>query len=351
MSDPEKLSSLLVSSTATAPCSRPKIFVINSHGKCPSHLEPIQKLPVDVVTACKLGSSHFRALFKPGTDELSPHLTLSFKEMLKKQPSRASLSEQALESIKEMSALGITDSHPELHRVDTSMRDIELFCPGAAMAEGVYAIYSDDTMLDVSTHFGLETVKHSDRIGFACSTSKFPKQLPDKMVKALNDVRDKLNKQKSEISSKPAHVKQTLQLEIEHYNSTVDMVNSMSTTSRVQPGNKLLSNILDIGMQTGIINPETDCVVVFACRKIKDRPILVPLPPFPSPSPSPSPVGRPRLNSKSVVSTCRKIKKHKKTRRLKLKNKYQTKRIKQLKSAPDRPTANTRISHQAMAGV
>jgi len=268
---PKKISSLILPSATPSLSDRPKILVINSHGSCPTDADMIQELPVDVVTTSKLGCPHHRALFKPGTDELTPHLTLSFKEMLKSHRGHAQLSEQAIKTIEEMSARHITESHPELHPVDSSLEDIELFCHGAAMAEGVYAIYSDDTMVDVSSHFGLTTIKHDERVGFVNPNSKFPTPVPERIIKALRNVHDTLQALKSTMFSKSEPEKRRLNLEIEHYNSTIDMVSSITQTSRLQPSNYLLSNLLNTGIRNGIINPKTDCVVVFACRKIKER--------------------------------------------------------------------------------
>jgi hypothetical protein len=329
MSEIRRLSSLRLASTGTAPLSRPKIVVINSHGNCPSEVDDIQKLPVDVVTACKLGLPHFRAVFKPETEtkELAPHITLSFKEMLKHQPGHRSLSEQALEAITRMSTLGITHSDPEIHRVNTSMRDIELFCPGPAMAEGVYAIYTDDnTILDVSQFFGLKM--NNDRVGFQRKASTCTGPISEETVRALEKEYNELNDQKPTLFNKQPHERQTLALAIEHYNSIVDMVHGLSTVSRIFPERTLLSTVLNTGIASGIINPDTDCVVVFACRRVKTK----------------SPM--PKSKSNKIVM---KIKKRK-TRHLKLK-KHKQNRTKQLKSAPDLLIANTRSSHQAMAGV
>lgn len=324
MSEFKRISSLLLASTATVPPSRPKIVVINSHGNCPSEVDDIQKLPVDVVTACKLGLPHRRAVFKPETEtkELAPHITLSFKEMLKHPPGHRSLSEQALEAITLMSTLGITRSHPEIHGVNTSMRDIELFCPGPAMAEGVYAIYTDDnTILDVSHFFGLKM--NNARVGFQRTASTCTGPISEETVRALEKKYNELNDQKSTLFNKQPHEKQTLALAIEHYNSIFDMVHGFSTVSRILPERTLLSTVLNNGIASGIINPDTDCVVVFACRRVKTK--------------------RPMHKSNKIgikkPKTHLKFKKHKQNR------------TKQLKSAPGLLTANTRSSHQAMAGV
>lgn len=283
-SSPTTIAPLLISAPANATPlpNTPKIFVFNSHGTCPIDVPKIRSLPVRVITSAKLGCAHHRAVLNPVTKEIAQHIAVSFKYECDNQYRKiltdgtsTSLPTLAMNAITQMDADNITKSSPELHETDEELEDMELFCNGLTMAEGVYVMYLDDTgtfvMADASSRFGLTTRKDSDRFFFATPNPKFPDHLPLDMVKALHRKRTHLELRKTSASGEPFETKDRLNTEINAYNASVYMAKNISAESRLQPKYQLLSSLLDIGIGNGTINPDTDCVVIFACRKLKQR--------------------------------------------------------------------------------
>ena len=236
----------------------------------------ISSLPVRVITCAKFGYPHHRAVLLPVTEELAPHIAVSFKSAFEHEyhtnPGSA-LPSLAIDAIKQMAADKITESDPELHGIGAELDDMELFCTGSTMAEGVHVMYHDPStsnfvMADASSHFGLRTVRDSDRVFLVSSKPKFPNPLPDKMIRALQAKRDDLESRKLSAPSQP-DIRHGLNVEIDAYNASLRMAKNITAVSRLQPNYQLLSSLLDIGIRNGTINPATDCVVLFACRKSK----------------------------------------------------------------------------------
>jgi len=267
----------------------PRLFVFNSHGLCPSkdgttHKIPIiSNIPVNIITTATLGCPHLRTLLSPSTNELAPHICISFRdtlqELLNKQGTvSVSVSELALATVNEMAKKNITRSNPELHRTGSSVEEMELFCNGPTMAEGVHCIYPKEdgsgsySMIDASSYFGLTVVGENERQFYPSSNPKFPVTLPSSTVHEINSLGQKVKQLKTtkafDMSPRSKH---TLNLGINAYNASLNLVRNSSSTSRVQPSYSLLSTLLDTGFRNGTIRPD-DCIVIFACRKIKKRP-------------------------------------------------------------------------------
>ncbi len=283
-SSPTTIAPLLISapSNATPLPNTPKIFVFNSHGTCPIDVPKISSLPVRVITSAKLGCAHHRAVLNPVTKEIAQHIALSFKDECDNQyrknltgSTSTSLPTLAMNAITQMDAANITKSSPELHETGEELEDMELFCNGLTMAEGVYVMHLDDTgnfvMADASSRFGLTTRKDSDRLFFTSPNPKFPNPLPTKTVKALHRKRKHLESRKTSAFGEPFETKDRLNTEINAYNASVLMAKNLLAEPRLQPKYQLLSSLLDIGIGNGTINPDIDCVVIFACRKLKQR--------------------------------------------------------------------------------
>ncbi len=262
----------------------PRLFVFNSHGLCPSKdgtahtIHKIHKIPVNIITTATLGCPHLRTLLSQSTGELAPHICISFRdtlqELLNKQ---GTVSELALATVTEMAKQNITQSTPELHETGSSVEDMELFCNGPTMAEGVHCIYPKEdgsgsySMIDASSYFGLTVVGENERQFYPSSNPKFPVTLPSSTVHEINSLGQKVNHLKTSAFDMSPRSKHTLNLGINAYNASLNLVRNSSSTSRVQPSYSLLSTLLDTGFSNGTIRPD-DCIVIFACRKIKKRP-------------------------------------------------------------------------------
>jgi len=268
----------------------PRLFVFNSHGLCPSkdgtaHTIPkIRKIPVNIITTATLGCPHLRTLLSQ-SGELAPHICISFRdtlqklqEVLNKQGTvSVSVSELALATVTEMASQNITQSKPELHITGSSVEEMELFCNGPTMAEGVHCIYPKGdgsglySMIDASSYFGLTVVGENERQFYPSSNPKFPVLLPSSTVHEINSLGQKVKHLKSSAFDLSPRSKHTLNLGINAYNASLNLVQNSSSTSRVQPSYSLLSTLLNTGIGNGTIRPD-DCIVIFACRKIKKRP-------------------------------------------------------------------------------
>ena len=276
-SSPTTLAPLFLPANTDPLPNVPKIFVINSHGTCPMNVPKISSLPVKVITCAKLGCAHHRAVLLPVTEELAPHTTVSFKNAFENKyhtnPGSA-LPVLAIDAINQMADDKITESHPVLHEIHEELEDMELFCNGSTMAEGVHVMYHDPStrnfvMADASSHFGLTTVRDADRVFFVSSKPpKFPNPLHPTMRRALKAKRNQLESRKVLAYTQPIDVKHRLNLDIDAYNASFRMAKNISAVSRLQPNYQLLSSLLNIGIANGTINTD-DCVVIFACRKFK----------------------------------------------------------------------------------
>ena len=154
---------------------------------------------------------------------------------------------------------------------------MELFCNGPTMAEGVHCIYPKDdgsglySMIDASSYFGLTVVGENERQFYPSSNPKFPVPLPSSTVHEINSLGQKVKHLKTSAFDLSPRSKHTLNLGINAYNASLNLVQNSSSTSRVQPSYSLLSALLNTGVGNGTIRPY-DCIVIFACRKIKKRP-------------------------------------------------------------------------------
>jgi hypothetical protein len=319
-SSPTTIAPIFLSAPANATLlpNTPKIFVFNSHGTCPTNVHKINPLPVRVITSAKLGCAHHRAVLHPITKEVAQHIAVSFKDECDKQYRKTltggtstSLPALAMNAITQMDADNITKSSPALHERGDELEDMELFCNGLTMAEGVYVMHLDHTgtfvMADASSHFGLTTRKDSDRFFFASPRPKFPDPLPPEMVKSLHRKRKHLELRKTSVFGEPFDIKDRLNTDIHAYNASVYMTKNISAESRLQPKYQLLSNLLDIGIRNGTINPDIDCVVIFACRKLKQRH-------------KPTPGGKKNTSNTNIRIYNRKTKTIRRSNKIKLRN-------------------------------
>ena len=281
---PTEIQTLFLPKTIFPLPDGPRLFVFNSHGLCPSkdgtaHKIPIiSNIPVNIITTATLGCPHLRTLLSQSTGELAPHICISFRDTLQELPNKqGTVSELALATVTEMANQNITQSNPELHRTGSSVEEMELFCNGPTMAEGVHCIYPKDdgleySMIDASSYFGLTVVGENERHFYPSSNPKFPVPLPSSTVHEINSLGQKVKQLKTtkafDMSPRSKH---TLNLGINAYNASLNLVRNSSSTSRVQPSYSLLSTLLDTGFRNGTIRQD-DCIVIFACRKIKKRP-------------------------------------------------------------------------------
>jgi hypothetical protein len=275
----------------------PRIFIISSHG-CMSMQESACSLPVmgklkvknvvkisspiDIFTTTGFGCEFVSDLscdqpFVDVIQELAHN-----RDTIQAQSSKAQLRQFIKDTLVHVRALPqhrdvmtISENKIRCHKKGRPMTELLLFEPAPGMP-----VFESVTMFDTVTgeiqdvhkEFGLRTKKTVDVVHTGCSHE------PEK-VKMLQSAKMKAESELASLRTRTANPR-LVDMKIGRIQSIDDTIACVHKGSKFEYAPKMkkvykdrikLSDLMHIGISTGLVNPETDFLIIYACRVPYDR--------------------------------------------------------------------------------